>query len=77
MAHPGAHTVWNTPATVTGGCSDTSVIVRYPDGLVVPVAVPAGSTATDYAHTLRTVLDGYTVTAARRTIGGNAYESRV
>ncbi len=76
MAHPGAHTVWNTPATVTGGTSDTSVMVRYPDGLLIPVAVPAGSTATDYARALR-ALDGYTITAARRTIGGNAYESSV
>jgi hypothetical protein len=54
--------VWTTPATVSNGFSDTALVVRYPDQTIVPVAVPAGSTAAGYAGIIEDVMgDGYTV----------------
>jgi tagatose-1,6-bisphosphate aldolase non-catalytic subunit AgaZ/GatZ len=75
--HPGSHTVWNTPATVSQHTSNVTLMMRYPDSATVPLPVPQEWTARDYARMLdgQLTAEGYTVLAARLTDGDYAYES--
>ena len=52
--------LWDRTPTVTNGATDTALHVRYPDGSVIPVGVPATLTAREYAEIIGAE-DGYTV----------------
>lgn len=58
---------WNTIGTVKDGFAQTSIMVRYPDGNIVPVSVPTGTTARAFALIIDAE-DGYTVQAVRVTV---------
>jgi len=55
---------WSRPAEVVNGVSTVSVIVRYPDGRQIPVALPAGMTAREYAGAIERQL-GYVIVGVR------------
>ncbi len=68
--------VWDHPAYAPSvGTTDTSVLVRYPSGDVIPVGVQRGFTARTVALGLAAV-DGYTVTGARRTLSSGVVLAR-
>jgi hypothetical protein len=57
--------IWTTPATSHDGITDTALLLRYPDGTVVPVGVQGGHTAAEYRE-IYGAMDGYTVVGARQ-----------
>lgn len=59
---------YDTAPFVADGKTDTSILVRYPNGQEIPVGVPADSTAREYAEVFG-ALEGYTVLSLRRQLG--------
>lgn len=56
-----ANPAWDERPTVVDGVSNIGLRVRYPDGEVIPVAVPRDTTAREYAKILNDFGEGYTV----------------
>lgn len=68
--------IWTTPATSPHqGATDTALLLRYPDGTVVPVGVQSGHTAAEYVEPYGD-MDGYTIVGVRQG-GVTAYVDRV
>jgi hypothetical protein len=57
--------VWTTPAKYHNGTTDTALLLRYPNGKVVPVGIPNGHTAAEFAP-IYGDQPGYTVVGARQ-----------
>jgi hypothetical protein len=68
--------IWTTPATShRPGVTDTALLLRYPDGTVVPVGVQSGHTAREFGE-VYAELSGYTLIGAQRN-GEVEYVDRV
>lgn len=47
---------WDTEPTVASGFTNVALRVRYPDGTIVPVGLPAGTTGRVYRQVLADVM---------------------
>lgn len=54
--------LWDVPSAVSKGVATVGIQVRYPDGKVIPMGVPRGTTGREYAKIIGAE-PGYTVTA--------------